>query len=342
VSIDSLAAGQSSANESLSCDVTLVALVPNPERPLGLLSELRRISQGRIFVVGPTTDAKLALRALREGADEFLDQADIEAELSAALGRLVTKDEPTSPAGLVIAVLAPNGGAGSSTLAVNLAALLAREDGRCGLLDLKLTSGDLAPLIDLKPEYTLADICAKAERLDWSMLEGALASHACGIRLLAAPRHRDSVGQVTPLVVERVLSLMRRQFPTVVVDVDHSFGREQAAALAGATVVSLVMRLDFTSLANVRRTREYLAELGIGPDRMRIVVNRYGQAGELPVSRAEDVLEAKIDCYLPDDPKAMNRATNHGQPIVLESPSAKVSRALAQWAGKLPGQFAVR
>ena len=44
-------------------------------------------------------------------------------------------------------------------------------------------------------------------------------------------------------------------------------------------MVLLVLRLDFASLRHAQRTLDYLtAQLGLAPDHVQLVVNRYGQA----------------------------------------------------------------
>ena len=118
-----------------------------------------------------------------------------------------------------------------------------------------------------------------------------------------------------------MLTLARAVFPYVVVDLDHSFRDEQiAGAPARPTSILLVLRLDFASLRNARRTLDHLEQLGIPRDRLRLVVNRYGQPKEVPAAKAEEALGVKIFHYVPDDPKTVNRANNNGVPVVLESP----------------------
>ena len=46
------------------------------------------LQNAHVLAVGPATDPKLILRTLREGADDYLDQAQLAGELSRALGRL--------------------------------------------------------------------------------------------------------------------------------------------------------------------------------------------------------------------------------------------------------------
>lgn len=316
-----------------SKDVVLVALFPDPERALAVMRDIRRRNMGRMLVVGPTTDTKLVLRAMREGATEYLDQEDLKTELSDALERL----EATGSAGRVIAMLAPSGGSGASLLAVNVATVLAQKHSRCALIDLKLATGDLAPLLNLKPNHTLADVCQNIKRLDYSLLQGCLAACESGVQLLAAPARIVEAADVTPEAVEAVLSLIRRHFPFVVLDIDHSFREEQRSALKQADVVVLVLRMDFIALRNARITLDYLKESGVSRDNIRIVANRLGEASQLTASQVDESLAMKISHSIPNDPQAVIRSYNSGIPVVLQSPSAKVSRSLTELAVSLAG-----
>ena len=312
--------------------IVLVVFPPDPERALAVVRDIGRRTAASILAVGPATDTKLVLRALREGASEYLDLADLRTELAEALQRLTGTEETT---GRIIVVLAPSGGSGASTVAVNAATTLAQKHKSCALLDLKLEAGDLAPLLDLKPTHTIADLCRNMHRMDHSLLLGCLAPCSSGVQLLAAPARIADVGRVTPEAIDVVLSLVSRHFPFVVVDLDHSFRAEQTRALLKADVIVLVLRLDFISLRNTRITLDFFKEIGVLRDRVRIVANRCGQASELAAAQAEESLGIKIANFVPDDPKTVNRANNNGIPVVLESPSAKVSRALAELAANL-------
>jgi pilus assembly protein CpaE len=229
-------------------------------------------------------------------------------------------------------VLACSGGSGASTLAVNVAAALAREHQRCALLDLKPGRGDLAALLDLRPAFTLADLCVNAARLDRAMFEKLLTPHPSGVHLLASPQAFDGLRLITAQGVGQALDLARKLFPHVVVDVEDCFHEEQVLTLRQAAVVLLVARLDFTSLRNARRILAHAHELGVPPDRLRLVANRHGQPGELAVDEAEEALGMKIAHFVPDDPKAVNHANNAGVPVVLKAPAARVSQRIAQAA----------
>lgn len=319
-------------------ELVVVVLPPDIERGLFAVGVARGSTQARVLAVGPTTDTKLVLRTLRKGADDFVDVNDLENELEAALVRMASEATNQVEAGRLISVLSPNGGSGSSTLAVNVATSLAKEHKNVGLIDLKLETGDLAALLDLKPSYTLADLCQNISRLDKTMFERTLVRHDCGVQLLAPPRLYSDISQVTNEGIRKAVSMARTMFPYVVVDLDHSFREEQLQILQMSDIIMLVLRLDFTSLRNTRRTLDYIEQLDISRDRIRLVVNRYGQAKEVPAAKAEEALGMKIFHYVPEDAKTVNRANNNGVPVVIESPSARVSRSVAQLAMDVNGR----
>jgi pilus assembly protein CpaE len=323
---------------ALSPELAVVVLSPQSEPALDALRRLRAATPGRILAVGPAAEPKLILQALRAGADQYLDEAELAAELEAALARSRAESGSPDKAGRLIAVLAPSGGSGSSTLAVNIATVLARAHRSCALFDLKLEAGDLAALLDLKPTHSLAELCQNAARMDRVMFERSLARHSSGVHLLAPPRTFADVAHVKPEGVRQALTLARAMFPYVVVDLDHSFREEQVQVLRQANVILLVLRLDFTSLRNTHRALHYLTDLGIDRELIQVVANRYGQPREVPVAKAEEALGRKIAHTIPDDPKTVNAANNNGVPVVLEAPSAKVSKYLTRLAAGVNGR----
>jgi pilus assembly protein CpaE len=301
----------------------VVVLSPLPERALQVMRKVRGLVGGPVLAVGPA-DSKLILRALNEGANHYLDEADLEGQLEAALARLATRED-AQPArmGRLAAVLGASGGSGTSTVAANLAAALAREasaPGRphCALIDLHPGAGDLAALLDLKPTHTLAELCTKASRMNQAMIEASLVHHPCGVSLLAPPTRYDEISLVTPHGVRKVLTLIRQLYPWTVVDLEDSFHEEQVTVLRQADHVLIVVRPDFTSLRNTRRLLEYLDQLGL-PCRtaaggLRLVLNRCGQAKELPSEEVEQVLQTSVAHFLPDDPRTVNPPTTPACP----------------------------
>jgi pilus assembly protein CpaE len=323
-------------------DVLILSLPDEPAVGLDAIREAKcTVPNVYTLVVGPATDPKLILQALHVGADEFLDGAILDTELVDALQRFKTREasppERVTP-GRVISVMAPSGGSGSSTVAANVATVLAGKAGQCGLVDLRLTAGDLASMLDLRPTHNIADLCDHLGRLDQCLFEQFFVLHASGVSLLAAPTEFADAQRVTGRGVRRALALARVRYPYVVMDLDQHFGEPQVEALWQSDVIVLVMRLDYTSVRNTRRVLDNLVKLGLGTDRVRPIVNGYGQRRQLSVAQAETALGMKIVHYIPNDPAVVNQSVNKGVPVVLQYPRAKVSRRLHELAASVNGR----
>jgi pilus assembly protein CpaE len=327
------------AETLLACNrptVVVVVLSPSPPHALEMLARIRNRSSA-VVAVGPSQDPQLILQALHGGANHYIDEADLLRQFAVLLPRLTnTREEPAgSRSGQVISLLAASGGSGTSTLAVNLAVVLAQQAGRCALLELKPGFSDLAALLDVKPTHTLADLCVNILRLDQAMLAKALVPHPSGVHLLAPPLRYDEITLLTPQGVHKAVNMTRNAFPFVVMDQEDCFHEEQVLALRQADHILLVARLDFTSLRNTQRLLDYLYQLNIPRERVRLVINRYGQAKELPPEEVEPIIGLRIAHLVPDDPRAVNGANNAGVPVVLKSPSSKFTASLLTLADSL-------
>ncbi len=313
-------------------ELIAVVLSPEPERGLEVLRRLRRGTSRLLLAVGQASDSRLILQALNCGADHYLADDELEGGLDGVLSRVAGKEIDVAPQGRLLGILSCSGGCGASTLAVNIATTLARDHGKCGLIDLKPGRGDLPALLDLRPQFHLADLCRNLSRLDRAMVEKTAVHHPSGVSLLAAPPSFGDARAVTPQGVAATVAVVRRLYSHVVADLEDCFHEEQVTVLRQATGILLVARLDFTALRNTRRVLDHLAQLGLPRDGIRVVINHRGQPGELPVEEAEDALGEKLAYFIPEDPKTFNAANNTGIPVVLKYPKAKVAQSIVELA----------
>ena len=311
---------------------TILLVMPDDaERGLEAVGLIHAALPCRLLLVGGIADSRLVLRAMRQGATEYLDQSDLASELNHALDRIDQRKTRAWNVG----VWSASGGAGSSVVAANLACELAKKPGSCGLADLKVEGGDLATLLNLKVTHTLADASRNVDGLDMTVLRTCLVSHGSGVQLLSASAEYPSFDPVDTRGVQRALSLLGRQADYLVLDLDRCLSHVAFNVAQSADVLLCVMRPDFVSLRRTKLMLDWLGESGLDRSRVRLVVNRTGTSGELSVAQAAEALEMKSAVDLPDETKAMLRAVNSGEPLQLTAPSAKFSRRIAELAKEL-------
>jgi pilus assembly protein CpaE len=322
--------GATSGNgNSLGRDSTIVLVMP-ADRELGLQAIATICEQlpGRLLVMGPIDDTRLVLRAIRSGAAEYLDQSELESELTFALERSAYRPMNACSVG----VFSAGGGSGCSLIAANLAAILASDNTPCALVDLKVEGGDLEALLDLKASYSLSEICDKVESLDEAVLQGCITEHECGLRLLSAATLFPSFNPVDMRGMQRVMSLLSHTNEYIVCDLDRCLSHLTFTIAKSLDHLYCVMRPDFISLRRTRRLLEFLDSSGIARDRVHIIVNRTGNAGEIAAAQIADVLKVSEVQQFPEDPKPVLRSINNGEPLVIRQPSSKLSRKLAALA----------
>jgi pilus assembly protein CpaE len=285
-----------------------------------------------LVVVGGLGTARAALQIRLAGADEYLEQDDLEAELGAVIVGLVDRGGPAR-SGRVLVVLSPSGGGGASTIAANLAVSLAVEaKAGVALVDLVPATGTLAEFLGLKPVHTHLDLTRSSERMDRDALERALVQHETGVRLLASPRQYDAHQHLMPEFVERLVELTRTRFPYVVLDLDGQLGPPMVRAALLADAVVVVFRQEFTSLRVTRLAVDHLQRQGVMLSRLCLVGTRRGQPREVPVGKVEEALGLKLIAGIPDDYKAVIRAANNGVPLVVEGRSSRAAKAIGDLA----------
>src|SRR5207237_3095201 len=107
---------------------------------------------------------------------------------AAHAGRRLQSSGAHGRQGRIVTVFSPKGGTGKTVMATNLAASLAKHQGkRTLLLDLDLQFGDAAIMLGLEPEKTIYDLVVAPGELDSEKLAGYTTRHVRGLDILPAP-----------------------------------------------------------------------------------------------------------------------------------------------------------
>lgn len=320
--------------------VIFVPLAPGSDEAILALRRLRAATNAKIVAIGAASTPKDVLDVIHAGANDYVDDSEsFEAELKALLERLWSEETARSKSGGVLTLASASGGAGVSIVAVNLAAELAQRHGRCALLDFRQPCGDLQSLLNLKPQYALGDVCRNAAELDQAMLRQAMVDHACGISLLASGTAFGAPPQSGETLL-RIVQLARTIFSHVVIDLGGMVNATTPSVMQGSDLAVIVVRLDVVSIVKTKRTLEYLREQGVDDERILLLGNRCGQAGELRQKPAERAVGRRLSHCLPDDPKAVNGSINVGSPALHEAPGSKLSKAIKRACDELFGPCA--
>lgn len=244
----------------------------------------------------------------------------------------------TAGGGKIYVVFSPRGGSGKTTLAVNLAATLARQmPERVALLDLDLTFGHAALLLNLVPETSLASVPPESlESFDRQTLGRYLLSHGSGLQVLVAGTRPEEGEAVTGEHVRSALTVMRRQFMVTVVDCSVTFNDPTLAALEMADRIIVLATPELNTLRDVRECQRIFGEV-VHLDKAKVmyVLNFYQPFKVLTREQFESALEQPMHADLPHAGDSLVKAAMKGEPVCLSGSATPFTKAVEKLAWEL-------
>lgn len=322
-------------------DVFFVVLPDDRRLAVQLVSEMvarahSENAQKVMIAVGPD-ETRLVLQLTRAGARDYVVRTEMESDVNEVLRQVRCDSRQTQP-GRVISLLGASGGCGTSTIATNLAVQLAHGSSRSMLLDLNEGRSIDDTLLDIKPQYNLADYCVCSDQMDRDLFLKMLMRHSSGVHFMAVPDLVHGAGEVTPEDVKEVIHRGQGLFPFVVVDVGSYCRKEQVMALQESHLILLVTRMEFASIRTVRHVLQALGYFDIPVERVMLVGSRCGLPREVSREQAEEALEVTFAQMVADDPKTVIGAANDGVPLVIQSPRSRVARSICELAALVADQ----
>jgi pilus assembly protein CpaE len=319
--------------------LVIINLDPNAHESLRAIGKLpREFPLVSFFVMSQVLDANLLMEAMHLGVKEFIPLPIAEEKFAAAVERVASAHGMGKRA-KIIHVIPTIGGCGSTTVACNLAALLAQKS-KAALLDLDLIGGGVASYFDVRPRYTVSDVMESAEKVDKQLLDNALVVHQKSrLAILARPDQPEDTQRVNQPGFQRLNNVLCRMFDHVVMDSVMSIDPLYAEAIRAADINLIVMQLNIPSAKNAERFVGALRRMGIDASKIKIVVNRFVKKGcDIEPDEVERALGLKIMWMIPNDFKNAIAAINYGEPVVLRAPRSEMSASLQGLAAQLVQQ----
>ncbi|MQA25491.1 MAG: AAA family ATPase [Micromonosporaceae bacterium] len=299
-----------------------------------------------VLLLCASVDVTVLGEAMRAGVREVVDAADIGAVRTACARSLALSQQLAgasaastgSADGRVVTVFAAKGGCGKTTMAVNLAVALA--DGgrrRVCVVDLDLAFGDVAIMLQLAPQRTVADAIPmtggahSAGRVDETALRSLVTPYCPGVDALLAPTRPTDGDHVTRGLVSDLLAIARRLYDFVVVDTPPQFTDHVLAALDASDQYVLLATPDLPALKNLRITLDMFNLLDYPAAQRLVVLNRADAKVGLTGADIDRVISAPITAHIPssrDVPVSINR----GVPLLVDSPNHPASKAIRSLA----------
>jgi pilus assembly protein CpaE len=233
-----------------------------------------------------------------------------------------------------VAVFAPKGGVGKTTIAFNLAVAAARIGTRTVLVDGSIQFADLRALLRV-PADAPSILDLPTDRVVESDLGEVLWRDPSGIDILLAPPRIEMAEMVTTRDVEKVLSLLGRLYDAVIIDMSVALSELNLALLDRADTILELVTYDSTTIHNTIALADTFRVIGYSAAKVRYLVNRADSNAGIDPADLARALGRVPEHLVRSDGAVVGPANNQGVPFVLSSPGAGVSQDVERVAAEL-------
>jgi len=322
----------------------LIVDVSDGERPLDALLPLLAAGgeSSRIIAVGTMNDVALYREMMDSGVVDYLVKPVTDRALLAAVQQAESGSgaKGSAAAGIersrLVAVVGTRGGVGASTLATNLAWLLAEQFKRkTTLVDLDLQFGTASLAFDVEPSRGLREALEQPNRIDSLLVSSAGTKVTDRLSILAAEESHEEDVRADPTAITLLLDELGRQGDFTIVDVPLHPATYRTKVLPTTRDIIIVTDLSLAGLRDCIRLCSQAQQLSPSA-RLIVVASRVGsRATGVSQREFEKALGHKIAHLLPEDAKASSSSAVSGKPLAVAAKSSRLTTALRHLAEQI-------
>lgn len=290
-------------------------------------------ADAQIVVLSALDGSDRKIRALELGADDYLvkplETKELLARIKVTLDRADRFRQQGSHArGRLTVIAGAKGGIGTSTVAINLAALetVGKSPDAVVLADLAVPVGTLGSMLNIQvPERWvwqefLRDGATSVARLSSYLMRNP----QIPLRLLPGVRRGASYRDVQPEAISRFATSLRGLAENIVVDLGNQPSPFAPPLLREADAILVVVEPEVICVELTAQFLERLHETGILSHRIRLVISN--PHGSLQLSRTEVAGSVKMEVagmilYQRDE---FSAASKRRLPIVIQQPQSPI------------------
>jgi pilus assembly protein CpaE len=246
--------------------------------------------------------------------------------------------------GHVIVVYSPQGGAGKTTIATNLAAGLMKKGIRVLMVDADAQFGDIGVFLKLQSPSTLADLVQQVDDVDTEFFDSVVATHESGLKVLLGPPRPEAAEDVrsNPSATSQIIEKVANNYDFIVVDTSSHIDDMLLSLMDIATKIVLVATPTLAGVKNAKFMLDLFDKLNYTANKTLFVLNRTEDERArnrttIPTDVIEKHLRRPVDAKIPADERTILNAINRGVPVIASQRDRNKTpiRELAEFSDKV-------
>jgi pilus assembly protein CpaE len=274
--------------------------------------------------------------ALDAGATDYLPKSTAPDVLLNRITELLPASTAKPAARGMVSLFSLRGGAGVTSLSVNLAIALAlSQKTKVSLVDLALAGGHASLMLGLRPTSSVSKLLSSiSENFSFDSMQSHFIQHNSGVQLLASAPTLDQQYSITDDRILHMIQGLKSASPLIVLDAPHILEQHFSPVLQLLDKIVLVLTPDMPSVQSTAIALRGLVQLGMDDQRIVLLLNQVSPHNPLPIETIQKAVRRPILASIPFEPD-MTKAVNGGKPLLLSSPKSAGAAAIGKLAGTL-------
>lgn len=291
----------------------------------------------QVVVIGASNDIRLYRQLMEKGVSDYLVPPFHPMSIIRSISDLyLTDDKPFT--GRCTAVYGAKGGVGASTIAHNLAWILAEKIGQeTALIDFDETWGTTGIDFAYDTAQGLEEALSQSDRLDEALLDKIMVRHTKKLSILPSSASLGNGSAFdAPETFEKVIDGIRSISPFNVFDMPHVWSDWSSTALTGADEIVIVATPELACLRNTKNLIDYLKAKRPNDADPLVIVNKVGRSKlEIPLKDFATAIGIEPALSLSFDPDTFTEASNDGKMLTDLKAGAPHVEGLTYLASRL-------
>lgn len=297
-----------------------------------------KLVTSKIIITSVNYSTNTIIKALRLGAKEFLPKPVLREDLVRVLSMLASIfPENEVSQSKIITVYSNKGGIGKTTIAVNLAAELAKvTKDKVALVDLNLQLGDISTFLNLNPpfdvNYVIRRLIDKEENI---LIKGFEKYKDLSLYVLSDPSYIEQSESITTQQITTLFSALKKVFPYIVVDMSSNIDPISLKILDSSDWIMFTTIVNIPAIRNAQRCLNLFRSRKYPSNKVKIVINRYMENDEIKIEDIENTLGESVYWKIPNNYFTIMEAINKGVSISEVNAESNIGNSFRDFAAKV-------